>query len=89
MSRLEEIPVCLQQPIFIKLLNIAVYANLTKEEQMSYDQELKYKWDNENARAYRDEQLMKEVALKMKERGYHMEEIAIYTKLPIEEIVAL
>ena len=56
---------------------------------MSYDQELKYKWDNENARAYRDEQLMKEVALKMKERGYHMEEIAIYTKLPIEEIVAL
>ena len=57
MSRFEEIPVCLQEPIFIKLFNIVEYANLTKEDQMSYHQELKYKWDNENARAYREEQV--------------------------------
>ena len=60
---------------------------------MSYDQELKYKWDNENALAYREEQGIekgkREVALKMKEMGLPIEEIAIYTKLPIEEMVAL
>ena len=52
MNKLESIPVYLQQPVFEKLFNIAEYANLTKEEQMLYDQDLKHKWDNENVRAY-------------------------------------
>ena len=68
---------------------------------MSYDQELKYKWDNENALAYREELGFEKgieqgkkgeaitIALKMKEGGLPLEEIAIYTKLPIEEVVAL
>ena len=93
MSKLEEIPVCLQEPIFIKLFNIAEYANLTKEEQMSYDQELKYKWDNENALAYREEQGLekgkKEVARELKDMGLPLTQIVKATKLPIEEIEAL
>ena len=53
---MDEIPVCLQQPIFQKLFNIAEYINLTKEEQMSYDQDLKNKWDSYSALAYAKEE---------------------------------
>ena len=60
MSKMDEIPVCLQQPIFQKLFNIAEYINLTKEEQMSYDQDLKNKWDNYSALAYAKEEGIEE-----------------------------
>ena len=93
MSKMDEIPVCLQQPVFKKLFNIAEYINLTKEEQMSYDQELKNEWDNNSALAYAKEKGIEEgreeVALKMKKRGFPFEEIAKATDLSIEDISAL
>jgi len=97
MSKMDEIPVCLQQPVFKKLFNIAEYINLTKEEQMSYDQELKNEWDNNSALAYAKEkgieegreEGIEEVALKMKKRGFPAEEIAKATDLSIENIAAL
>ena len=101
MSKMDEIPVCLQQPIFKKLFNIAEYIKLTKEEQMSYDQELKNEWDNNSALAYAKEkgieegreegreEGIEEVALKMKKRGFPVEEIAKATDLSIENIAAL
>ena len=68
---------------------------------MSYDQELKYKWDNENARAYRDEQVLEKgiekgerktaisIARELKHMGLPVAQIVTATKLPIEEVVAL
>ena len=86
-----------QQPVFKKLFNIAEYINLTKEEQMSYDQELRNEWDNNGALAYAKEkgieegreEGIEEVALKMKKRGFPAEEIAKATDLSIENIAAL
>jgi len=42
-SKMDKLPVSLQQPIFEKLFHIAEYANLTTDEQMIYDRDLKYK----------------------------------------------
>ena len=64
---------------------------------MSYDQELKYKWDNENARAYHDEQVLERgekrkaisIARELKHMGLPVAQIVTATKLPIEEVVAL
>lgn len=52
LSHMDQVPLNLQKPIFEKLFNIAEYSNLTKEEKMSYDRSLKYKWDNDNVREY-------------------------------------
>jgi len=103
MSKMDEIPVCLQQPIFKKLFNIAEYINLTKEEQMSYDQDLKNKWDNYSALAYREKKGREEgreagieegerrkaisIARELKKMGLPLDQIAAVIELPIEEIV--
>jgi len=91
MSKMDEIPVCLQQPIFQKLFNIAEYINLTKEEQMSYDQDLKNKWDNYSALAYAKEEGERSKAIsivrELKKMGLPLDQIAAVIELPIEEIV--
>ena len=69
MSKMDEIPVCLQQPIFKKLFNIAEYIKLTKEEQMSYDQELKNEWDNNSALSYAKEKGVEEGREEGREEG--------------------
>jgi len=105
MSNMDEIPVCLQQPIFQKLFNIAEYVNLTKEEQMSYDQDLKNKWDNYSALAYAKgegiEEGIKEgikegerrkaisTARELKKMGISLNQIAAAIELSVEEIAAL
>lgn len=52
MHRLNEIPKGFNTPLFQKIFKIAEVANLTKEERMSYDSNLKAKWDYENSIAY-------------------------------------
>ena len=85
-----------------QLFNIAEYANLTKEEQMLYDQDLKHKCDNENVLAYvekrglekgrekgREEGLEKgieQVARELKKMGMPLNQINVATKMPVEKI---
>ena len=93
MSKMDEIPVCLQQPVFKKLFNIAEYINLTKEEQMSYDQELKNEWDNNSALAYAREEGERRKAIstarELKKMGIPLNQIAAATEITIEELAAL
>ena len=102
---MDEIPVCLQQPIFKKLFNIAGYNDLTKEEQMSYDQELKNEWDNNSALSYAKEKGVEEgreegikeggrrkairAARELKKMGISLNQIAAAIELSVEEIAAL
>lgn len=58
MSKMDKIPAYMRKPIFEKLFCIAEYSNLTKGEKMAYDQNMKYKWDNENVREYAIEEAM-------------------------------
>ena len=45
LSRLNKIPVILNTRIFSKLFHIAAVSNLTKEDYMSYQKDLKASWD--------------------------------------------
>ena len=49
MNDLEKIPVFLRKTIFEKVFKIATYSNLTKEEKMLYDLDLKKQWDDYSA----------------------------------------
>lgn len=49
MNGLEKIPVFLRKTIFEKVFKIATYSNLTKEEKMLYDLDLKKQWDDYSA----------------------------------------
>jgi predicted transposase/invertase (TIGR01784 family) len=62
-----------------------------------YDQNMKYKWDNENvmeyavttAKAEGEHKKALEVALKMKKEGFSIDQIAKFTDLSAEEIEQL
>ena len=49
MNDLQKIPVFLRKTIFERVFKIATYSNLTKEEKMNYDSDLKKRWDNYSA----------------------------------------
>lgn len=49
MNDLEKIPVFFRKTIFEKVFKIATYSNLTKEEKMIYDLDLKKRWDDYSA----------------------------------------
>jgi predicted transposase/invertase (TIGR01784 family) len=49
MNDLQKIPVFLRKTIFEKVFKIATYSNLTKEEKMLYDLDLKKQWDDYSA----------------------------------------
>jgi predicted transposase/invertase (TIGR01784 family) len=90
MSRMDKIPVYLRKPVFEKLFNIAEYSTLTKEEKMKYDSYLKYKWDNENVRAYaikEREQAIKEAVKKGVEQG--IKEAVAETRAKTVEDIAI
>lgn len=94
MHRLNEIPEGFNTPLFQKIFKIAEVANLTKEERMSYDSNLKAKWDYENSIAYAAEVARVEgkteekitVAAELKKLGISIEDISTATKLTLEEI---
>lgn len=52
MGSMDKIPAGYATPVFEKLFNIAQYTNLTKEEKMLWDNNLKRKWDNQNVLDY-------------------------------------
>lgn len=129
MSRMEEIPLYLNQGIFKKLFKIAEVSRLTKEQRRLYESNLKAKWDYEYTIAWakkeagekakiegmeegrkegreegrkegRKEGLEKGIqegiykqklatALKQKQQGIPIEEIAEFNELSIEEIEKL
>jgi predicted transposase/invertase (TIGR01784 family) len=104
MSSMDKIPVYLRKPIFEKLFSIAEYSNLTKEEKTMYDSSLKYKWDNENVRAFAIKEAVieareqerakaieekKAIAREMKNDGLPFAQISKFTKLSTEEIEKL
>ena len=96
-SRMDKIPVYLRKPIFEKLFNIAEYSNLTKEEKIMYDSNLKYKWDNKNVLDYAvkeaklegEYQKALDIARELKKEGLAIEFIAKTTKLSVEDIAKL
>lgn len=52
MSRMEKIPLYLNQGIFKKLFKIAEVSKLTKEQRTLYESNLKAKWDYEHSLAW-------------------------------------
>ena len=105
MSRLDQIPVYLNKRVFQQIFKIAEIANLTREEQMSYEASLKDKWDYENVlntalreereKSYKEgeqqgeQKGMLKIARKMKSKGYPAEVIKEVTDLSAEEIERL
>ncbi|WP_285056079.1 Rpn family recombination-promoting nuclease/putative transposase [Pedobacter ginsengisoli] len=101
MDEMDELPAHLKKTIFEKLYNIAEYSKMSKEEQKMYDQNLKRKWDNEAAFAFREEkgkyegrlegklEEKIEVASKMIAEGIAVELISKCTGLSVEEIAKL
>jgi len=55
-SRLQKIPVILDNRIFSKLFNIASVSNLTKEDVMKYEKDLMAEWDEYAYQKTRNEQ---------------------------------
>jgi predicted transposase/invertase (TIGR01784 family) len=101
MPRMDRLPVYLRKPIFEKLFSIAEYTNLTKEEKIMYDQNLKRKWDNQSVLDYavstaeakgiekgKHEEAVT-IAKEMKNDGLPLAQISKFTKLSIEEIEKL
>ncbi|WP_084240058.1 Rpn family recombination-promoting nuclease/putative transposase [Pedobacter africanus] len=90
-------PEYLNGPEFDRLFNLAKYANLTAEERAMYNRSLKQKWDNKNVMDYavaqgelkgKHERSI-EIALKMVEQGFVIEDIIKLTDLTKEEILVL
>jgi len=93
MSHLDKVPAVLNKRVFQKIFKIAEVGNLTKEEKAMYDSNLKAKWDYENSIAFAEEKgehkKAVDVALKMKEDGIPVVQIAKFTSFSIEEIKKL
>jgi len=101
MDEMDELPTHLKKTIFEKLFSIAEYSKMSKQEQKMYDENLKRKWDNEAAFAFREEkgkyegkmegklENSREIAAKMKTEGIAFELISKCTGLSLEEIEKL
>lgn len=93
LSKMEQQPAHLSNPIFKKLFDIAEYSNLTKDEKTAYDRSVKYIRDNENARKYAvktaEMEGVQKVAKKMKNKGISMTLITECTNLSALEIEEL
>ncbi|WP_276090474.1 Rpn family recombination-promoting nuclease/putative transposase [Pedobacter sp. JY14-1] len=94
MPERDDCPPHLTDTIFGKLYSVGEYANLNREEQKMYDQELKRKWDNAavlSQAKLEGEAIGKlngklEIAEKLKRKGIDIAEIAELTGLSIEEV---
>ncbi|HEY0175141.1 MAG TPA: Rpn family recombination-promoting nuclease/putative transposase [Pedobacter sp.] len=102
MHHLDKIPASLDTPLFQKIFRIAEIANLTKEERMLYNSNLKAKWDYENTIAYAEElaenrgkirgeikgeiKTKNKIAAELKKIGMSIEDISNITQLTFGEI---
>lgn len=101
MSRLEKIPLYLNQGIFKKLFKIAEVSKLTEEQRKLYESNLKAKWDYENSIAFASKEARTEgeekgrqagiliAAQKFKQTGIPPVQISETLGLSIEEIEKL
>ena len=100
MPGMDRLPVYLRKPIFEKLFSIAEYTNLTKEEKIMYDSNLKHRWDNKSVLDYAVQEALeverkkafeekKAIVMEMKKDGLPLAQISKFTKLSIEEIEKL
>jgi predicted transposase/invertase (TIGR01784 family) len=60
LSKLDDIPEVLEEPVFDKVFRIAEVCNLNRQEKMAWDAYLKAKWDNENSMDYAKKEAMRE-----------------------------
>ncbi len=98
MPERDDCPPHLKDTIFGKLYSVGEYANLTREEQKMYDQELKRKWDNaavlsqaklegkEEGEAIGKTEKALEIAQKLLNKNMPVDEIAELTGLSADEI---
>ena len=102
LKTMTEVPFSLQLPVFEDLFIIAEYSNLTKEEKMFCDAELKIKWDNDyvinstyengeeagviKGKLQGAQESTHSVILEMKKENMPVELIARITKLSFDEI---
>ena len=96
-----EVPFSLQLPVFEDLFIIAEYSNLTKEEKMFCDAELKTKWDNDYVinSSYENGKIEGKLegaqenthsfVLELKKENMPIELIARITKLSFDEIQSI
>jgi predicted transposase/invertase (TIGR01784 family) len=97
MNDLQKVPVFLRKTIFEKVFKIATYINLTEEEKMLYDLDLKKQWDDYSAletakkEGFKEGERKKaiETATEMKKDGFDAGQIRKFTKLSMEEIEKL
>lgn len=86
MDKLERMPFKAQKQLFEKLEKIAGIANLTKEERLEYDEELKVYRDCKNIVEYAEEKGVKKTARNLRNLGVSMNLIIESTGLSEEEI---
>ncbi len=69
LPQLDSLPGFLNEPVFEKVFDIAEFTNLNNEEQMTYDSDLKRKWDQKNAMDFAIEQGLEQGLEKGLEQG--------------------
>ena len=89
LSRLLERPAALQERVFEKLFKQAEIAKFSPEERQDYEESVKIYRDLKNSLDTAVWNEDKEIARRMKAKGYAFEDIAEITKLSIEEIEIL
>ncbi|SEI38609.1 conserved hypothetical protein (putative transposase or invertase) [Dyadobacter sp. SG02] len=60
LSKLDNVPAVLKEPVYDKVFRIAEVCNLNQQEKMAWDAYLKVKWDNENSDEYAKKVAMRE-----------------------------
>ena len=90
MSKMDKLPTFLRKPVFVKLFNLAAYANLKKEEKTMYNTSLKRRWDNKAVLDYAVREAAKNerasIARELLKEGLSVEFIAKTTGLATKEI---
>ena len=89
LSRLFERPKALQEKVFAKLFEQAEIARFSPEERRGYEDSVKAYRDINNAINTAKKDSVKEVAKRMKAKGYSDKEISEMTNLSFDEIAAL
>lgn len=90
MHQLDNIPDFLNKPVFQQIFKLAEISNLTNQERMMYESNLKNEWDYENTINFAAEQARIEeknsTAYKLKKEGIPLDQIIRVTGLTLEEI---
>jgi len=92
-SEMNDEPHFLKAPELSKFFYLAKYANLTQEERNMYRTAQQVKWDNQNVMDFQIEKAIHkqalEFAMRLKEKGHTLKEIAEITQLSIDDIEQL